>query len=67
MKLRKEVLVLPIKDVVRSDYHEYITRVRAYNFTLPEGDFVFSMRDRGEKVALSGRPLTPSNAQALSP
>ena len=52
LKWRKEVLVLPIKDVVRNDYHEYITPVRAYNFTVPEGDFVFPMRDRGEKVAL---------------
>ena len=52
MKWRKEVLVLPIKDVVRNDYHEYITPVRAYNFTIPEGDFVFPMKDRGDKVAL---------------
>ena len=52
MKWRKEVLVLPIKDVVRNDYHEYITPVGAYNFTIPEGDFVFPMKDRGDKVAL---------------
>ena len=52
MKWRKEVLVLPIKDVVRNDYHEYITPVRAYNFTIPEGDFVFPMKNRGDKVAL---------------
>ena len=52
MKWRKEVLVLPIKDVVRNDYHEYITPVRAFNFTVPEGDFVLLMKDRGEKVAL---------------
>ena len=52
MKWRKEVLVLPIKDVVRNDYHEYITPARAYNFTAPEGDFVFPMKDRGGKVAL---------------
>ena len=45
LKWRKEVLVLPIKDVVRNDYHEYITPIRAYNFTVPEGDFVFPMRD----------------------
>ena len=53
MKWRKEVLVLPIKDVVRNDYHEYIAPIRAYNFTVPEGSFVFPMKDRGEKVALA--------------
>ena len=52
MKWRKDVLVLPIKDVVRNDYHEYVNPIRAYNFTVPETSFVFPMRDRGEKVAL---------------
>ena len=52
MKWGKEVLVLPIKDVVRNDYHEYINPVRAYNFTVPEGSFTFPVGDRGEKVTL---------------
>ena len=51
MKWRKEILVLPVKDVARNDYHEYVTPARAYNFAVPEGEFKFPTRDRGERVA----------------
>ena len=52
MKWRKEVLVLPVKDVVRNDYQEYIKPIRAYNFAVPKWTFTFLMKSRGEKVAL---------------
>ena len=52
MKRQKEVVVLSIKDVARNHYHEYIKPMRAFNFAVPEGDFTFAIRDRGERVAL---------------
>ena len=37
MKWRKEILVLPIKDLNRNDFHECLTPISAYQFKVPGG------------------------------
>ncbi|OLP94911.1 hypothetical protein AK812_SmicGene23039 [Symbiodinium microadriaticum] len=51
MKWRKEILVLPIKDLNRNDFHECLSPISAYQFKLPEGNFTFPMKERFERIA----------------
>ena len=51
MKWRKEILVLPIKDLNRNDFHECLSPISAYQFKIPEGDFTFPMKERFERIA----------------
>ena len=50
MKWRKEVLLLPIKELNRNDFHECLTPISAYQFKVPGGDFVFPMKERFERI-----------------
>ena len=50
MKWRKEILVLPIKDLNRNDFHECLTPISAYQFKVPGGDFTFPMKERFERI-----------------
>ena len=51
MKWRKEILVLPIKDLNRNDFHECLSPISAYQFKIPEGGFTFPMKERFERIA----------------
>ena len=51
MKWRKEILVLPIKDLNRNDFRECLSPISAYQFKIPEGSFSFPMKERFERVA----------------
>ena len=50
MKWRNEILALPLKELNRQDFHECLKPVKAYQFHVPNGEFVFPMRERYEKV-----------------
>ena len=64
--MEEEVVVLPIKELNRNDFHECLKPVLASQFSVPEGDFTFPMKERYEKVrtghasdALEGPDTTP--------
>ena len=68
MKWKKEIIVLPIKELNRNDFHECLKPVLASQFSVPEGDFTFPMKDRYERVrtghdALEGPDTTPLENQ----
>ena len=70
MKWKKEIIVLPIKELNRNDFHECLKPVLASQFSFPEGDFTFPMKDRYERVrtghatdALEGPDTTPLENQ----
>ena len=48
--MEEEVVVLPIKELNRNDFHECLKPVLASQFSVPEGDFTFPMKERYEKV-----------------
>ena len=77
MKWKKEVLVVPIKDVNRQDFNEFIKPIKVDRFEVPKGDYVFPLKERAEKVRLGGatdaleRPiiesLTNQDAEEVEP
>ena len=54
MKWKSEILVVLIEDVIRQDFNDFIQPIKASKFEVPEGDFVFPLKDRCEKVRLGG-------------
>ena len=50
MKWKREILVLSLKDLNRNDFNECLTPIKANQFSVPEGEFVFPMKDRYERV-----------------
>ena len=50
MKWKREILVLSLKDLNRNDFNECLTPVKVNQFSVPEGEFVFPMKDRYERV-----------------
>ncbi|CAE7637278.1 unnamed protein product, partial [Symbiodinium sp. KB8] len=50
MKWKREILVLSLKELNRNDFNECLPPVKANQFSVPEGDFVFPMKDRYERV-----------------
>ena len=48
MKWKREILVLSLKELNRNDFNECLTPVKANQFSVPEGEFVFPMKDRYE-------------------
>ena len=50
MKWKKEILVLSRKDLNKRDFKECLQPVKASSFSIPDGDFVFLMKDRYDKV-----------------
>ena len=77
MKWKKEILVVPIKDVNRQDFNEFIKPIKVDRFEVPKGDYVFPLKERAEKVRLGGatdaleRPvvesLTNQDAEEVEP
>ena len=54
MKWKKEIYVLSLKDLNKRDFNECLQPIKASNFTIPDGDFVFPMKDRYDKVRSGG-------------
>ena len=50
IKWKREILVLSLKELNRNDFNECLTPVKANQFSVPEGEFVFPMKDRYERV-----------------
>ena len=54
MKWKKEILVSSLKDLIKHDLNECLQPIKASNFSVPDGDCVFPMKDRYEKVRSGG-------------
>ena len=74
MKWKREILVLSLKELNRNDFNECLTPVKANQFSVPEGEFVFPMKDRYERVraglapdALEGPGPPPLENQDAEP
>ena len=67
MKWRKEISVLPLKELNRNDFHECLTPISAYQFKIPGGDYVFPMKERFERIqaGFSSEALEGPAAQSL--